>query len=114
MAVGEKGKQLAEFATCIFAVCDQSISSHVVASSQNISLSLVMIDNEAFPSEMMSLMRSRTSTEPASPTGISISATIPDAPAAFPEAILLIGSPGPSTGLPYARSSGHQHLSDNT
>ena len=38
----------------------------------------------------MSSMRSRTSTVPASPTGFSISATIPDGPAALPDAILLM------------------------
>ena len=69
------------------------------------------------PSEMMSSMRSRTSTAPASPMGFSISATIPDGPAALPDAILLmafviiskvIGSLGPSTGLSSDRSSGFQ------
>ena len=66
---------------------------------------------------MMSSVRSRTSTAPASPTGFSISATISDGPAALPDAILLmafvniskvIGSFGPSTGLSSDRSSGFQ------
>ena len=61
----------------------------VVASIQSIPFALVQIDNEAFlsvgmrPSQMMSSMRSGTSTVPASPTGISISVTIPACLAAY-------------------------------
>ena len=64
---------------------------------------------------MMFSTRSRTSSAPASPTGFSISATIPDGPAALPDAILVmalviiskvIGSLRPSTGLSSDRSSG--------
>ena len=43
------------------------------------------------PSEMMPSMRSHTSAGPASITDLSISATIPDGPAASPEDVLLSG-----------------------
>ena len=67
------------------------------------------------PSEIMSSIRSRTSTAPGSPTGFSILATKTYGPAALPKAILLmvfviisvvIGSLEPSTGLSSVRLSG--------
>ena len=107
-----------------FITCSINFKPPVVASIQSIPFALYRLTMKLscqsvvmHPSEMMSSMRSHTSTAPASPTGASISATIHDCPAALADAILLkafvitskvIGSLGPSTGLSSDRSSGLQ------
>ena len=65
-----------------------SMTSSVEQTDLDFKISVALVGMH--PSEMMSSMRSHTSTAPASPTGFSISATIPDGLAALPDAILLM------------------------